>query len=146
MPTAVRSSTGETPPLHDLGFRVSPAYAGVRVYAIVGIAFACAGNDLAGSCELRPFTVVLPLPTAASTKHWGEPPPYDLRFRVSPAYEGVRLCAIVWIAFACAGHDLAGSCEIGPYHIALPLPTENLDEALGGAAPVRFRVSDFPCT
>ena len=58
---------------------------------------------------------LLPLPTAASAKHRREPPPYDLGFRVSPASEGVRVYAIVWIAFACAGHDLAGSCEPRPY-------------------------------
>ena len=43
---------------------------------------------------------MLPLPTAASARHVGEPPPYDLGFRVSPAYEGVRVYATVWIAFA----------------------------------------------
>ena len=61
----------QPPPPYDLGFRVSPAYEG-----------ACAGHDLAGSCELGPYNILLPLPTAASAKHWGELPPYDLGFRV----------------------------------------------------------------
>ena len=75
------------------------------------------------SCDLGLYKIVLPLPTAASAKHVGEPPSYDLGFRVCAAYEGVRVYAIVCIAFAFAGHDLAGSCERGPYKIVLPLPT-----------------------
>ena len=158
LPTAASAEHLGEPPPYDLGFRVCPASEGVRVYAIVWIAFACAGHDLAGpasegptrSCcpcprqpwrstrgsrsrtiRLKGFALhmkmypanqdlrnlchsvnrgrmhrprprwvlrakaLLPLPTAASAKHWGEPPPYDLGFRVSPAYEGVRIYAIL---------------------------------------------------
>ena len=95
LPPATSAKSWGAPPPYDLGFKVSPAYEGVRVYAIVWIAFACAGHDLAGPCEPEPYNIVLPLPTAASAKHWGKPPPHDLRFRVSPAYEGARVYATV---------------------------------------------------
>ena len=65
------------PPPYDLGFWLAPAYEGVRVYAIVCIAFACAGHDLAGSCERGPYKIVLSLPKAALAEHSGEPLPYD---------------------------------------------------------------------
>ena len=55
--------------------------------AILRIAFVCAGHDSAGACELPPDQIVLPLPTAAPAKHWGQQFPYDLGFRVSPAYQ-----------------------------------------------------------
>ena len=45
-------------------------------------------------CELESFKILLPLPPATSAKSWGAPPPYDLGFKVSPAYEGVRVYAI----------------------------------------------------
>ena len=57
----------------------------------------------------------------------------------------VRVYAIVCIAFAGAGHHLAGSCELGPYNFVLPLPTAASAKHCGDAAPVRFRVQGFPC-
>ena len=62
-------------------------------------------------------------------QHWVE----GLRF---PLHKGVKVYAIVWIAFACSGHDLQGACELGPYNIVLPLPTATSAKLWG----------DRPCT
>ena len=84
---------------------------------------------------------MLPLPTAASAKQWGEPPPYDLGFKAFPCICKCKsLCHCVRIAFACAGHDLAGSCELRLYNVVLPLPTAASAKHWGGTVPIRFKV------
>ena len=146
LPIATLAKHWGEPPPYDLGFRACPAYEDVRVYATACIAFACAGHDLAGSCERGPYKIVLSLPMAASAEHLGEPPPYDLGLRVCSAYGDVRhLCHRVRIAFACAGHDLAGPCELRALQDRAVPAHGSLGEALGGAATVRFRVTGFPC-